>query len=686
MSRFSAGLGRCLVLLLSLTIPCSARAAEQGDVVSPPPPESKGLQGNEGVVVQTMCTNCNSANIDLGGLGGELLPIDVDGFPLVGGLMTIYALQVDGPLIANIAVSKGPGDYEAPPEAIGGWIHITSPPSQKRAPLTAITETGSFGWRNAHLLGSWSHKGLMLGGQYVNAQSNPVDANDDGFHETGELDRRMLRAEARYLFSNGTLITAAANDIREDGPFGHGKYFAPAPGSGDGVRYGREDAFVNADGQHLGLDAPIGENGRLTVRAMAFNRLHETFEQSVSPEQLTLDQVFTIDESHRTVDLRYGHFLVDRGLQFSAGVSWRTQEDDIIAWQQTDIQLKDVLDKWSSVGVDAGVNWQVSPRWGLRFGSRYDRFTWSDETLRTGLVERKENAVSPRARVTFKPSDAWQFALSLGKGARAPRPIYEEVCCGQRLSPTSNVQLETSRAVAFDAQWQPNATIRVGLYAHRTELDDHIVRMVATSLIGVQTYALGNFPEARYQGVTLTSRLRLMQGFNADISLTALQADSTGGPAVVYHFLPIGPSQLYRHEIPFDRVPYTARRSGTLQLGYNAPTGKWDGLVQAQYQGSMPIQHWFASFNDVSSGACSLFGPGGVDPQLCLKNGLQDTPDFWVYNARFSLRLAKWLRLNGGVDNLGDYVQSDLLDPTNDYNWGPIRGRYFYGGLTFTVD
>lgn len=61
------------------------------------------------------------------------------------------------------------------------------------------------------------------------------------------------------------------------------------------------------------------------------------------------------------------------------------------------------------------------------------------------------------------------------------------------------------------------------------------------------------------------------------------------------------------------------------------------------------------------------------------------TPSYWVYNVRGEVRLWKGLALFGGVDNVGDYVQEWLNDPRYEYNWGPLRGRYYYGGLAYEM-
>ena len=46
----------------------------------------------------------------------------------------------------------------------------------------------------------------------------------------------------------------------------------------------------------------------------------------------------------------------------------------------------------------------------------------------------------------------------------------------------------------------------------------------------------------------------------------------------------------------------------------------------------------------------------------------------------------RWLDGTVGVDNVTDRLQSDLGDPTTDFNWGPLVGRAFRVGLRFHLD
>ncbi|MBP1611797.1 MAG: hypothetical protein H6Q01_460, partial [Acidobacteria bacterium] len=38
-----------------------------------------------------------------------------------------------------------------------------------------------------------------------------------------------------------------------------------------------------------------------------------------------------------------------------------------------------------------------------------------------------------------------------------------------------------------------------------------------------------------------------------------------------------------------------------------------------------------------------------------------------------------------GIDNITDYVQEDLGDPTRDYNWGPLTGTAYWFGVRLAL-
>ncbi|MBP7147479.1 MAG: TonB-dependent receptor [Acidobacteria bacterium] len=671
------GAGRAAVLLVVLLAAAPIFAEGEGGEgqaePSPTPAPRTTLQGNEGVHMQTMCTNCNSANIDLSGLGGEYLPIDVGGFDVIGGMATIYALNVTpASFIGNIQIDKGPGDFSAPAEAIGGSIHVAPIALAARPHLQALAETGSFDWRNGVASGGFQAGGLSLGALVTRAESDAIDANRDGFAESGELSREFERLDAAYRFESGLELMAGASWIDEDDLLGHGRYSWL-----DSRRQGRpvylpESAMVDYSDLRFGADAPLA-GGILALRALRSVRDHETQDPPVRLSD-PLETTYEIEDTNVSADLRYSRGL-GANVVFGAGLSHRSEEADVNNLQAVlKVRLGHTIDSWENTGLDAGVDVDFSRGWHLRAGLRYDELQIEHEegdpdnrdTAVRVTTTRDWSRVSPRARLVYKPVPAWMFALAAGAGARAARPIFEEVCCGQQYQSNVEVALETSQAVSLESVWQPKPEFRVGAYVHRTMFDDHIVRVVGASAFSMQSYIQGNVPEARFTGVTLTSRIQPSPRFTTDFSYSWLEAKNTSGDPIVVDVFPPGGGGMPREQsIPCDDIPYHARRSATAQGTWNGSL--FDFSLQAQFQGPMWIQTWENVFSNA------------------LNEEFSETDSFWIVNARMAVHPLRWLTVHVGVDNVGNYVQNDLSDPTNDYNWGPIRGRYFYGGLTFTM-
>ena len=75
-----------------------------------------------------------------------------------------------------------------------------------------------------------------------------------------------------------------------------------------------------------------------------------------------------------------------------------------------------------------------------------------------------------------------------------------------------------------------------------------------------------------------------------------------------------------------------------------------------------------------------------INPTKLLLNDLREVPDFWLWNLGLTAPLGKYIEIQAGIDNIGDYIQEDLGDYTRDYNWGPLTGRSWRLGLKFHLD
>jgi outer membrane receptor protein involved in Fe transport len=111
-------------------------------------------------------------------------------------------------------------------------------------------------------------------------------------------------------------------------------------------------------------------------------------------------------------------------------------------------------------------------------------------------------------------------------------------------------------------------------------------------------------------------------------------------------------------------VPHLAETQGSATIAWEDRGRGLRLAADAQYTGSLFVQE--------------LAGVGPITE-------MRETPSFWVYNFRGEIPLFRGLSLYGGVDNITDEYQLWLDDPRYEYNWGPLRGRYYYGGLSYEM-
>jgi outer membrane receptor protein involved in Fe transport len=250
--------------------------------------------------------------------------------------------------------------------------------------------------------------------------------------------------------------------------------------------------------------------------------------------------------------------------------------------------------------------------------------------------------------------------LVAGDTFRPPRPILAEVCCGQRYQVVSNVAAETGKTLGFEGVFQPSPDLRLGVFVARSDFDEHILRLVGWSQFYIQTYALANVPEARAETAEVVLRWSPSRAVTLDASYSWVSFENTGDEFVTVIVTP--PSFEEPQEVPIaiTRIPYVPDRTGTFSARFDLPQRTTLSL-QVSYTGEMLIQQY-----------------DRIDGLL---EELRPTPDFWIVNAGFTVPLSRRFDLYAAVNNLNDYVQDDLGDPSTDFNWGPLAGRSRLFGL-----
>ncbi|RMG46771.1 MAG: TonB-dependent receptor [Acidobacteria bacterium] len=657
-------------------------AGETGEEAAVPPPEGKvaiasgegsvteALQGKEGVRIQTLCTHCNSANIQVGGLNEDLVPVLWDGFPLFGGLATSLVLNMLPPdSVAEATVLKGPGDAGAPSTAVGGTIALEGAEAGEVPWLSALGGAGSFGLhqgtvRLAGEAASWLSGSVCFGRTTADA----VDDDGDGWHDVTAVDRDFAAGEIRIRPGSRHRLTVGGSYVAEDDTEGKGgfdivSYVLSGMGGTPSFAWTREDSLLDRREYRVGWDWSFRRGGGLKLRLLEALR-----HQSVLSQLTGYQGPGYSNELEERLGIRqrqlFGSLSIDRPL----GFAWRVSAGVEAVHDSARARVKDsitpveeeYLKTWSAY---ASAGYAPAPGWRLDFGLRWD----DDEVFGSQL--------SPRMSVRVYPASGVMLRLLAGRTFRAPRSIFSEVCCGQQLQRnvledgTVLVRPEDAWTVGLEGVYQPSPELRASLYVATTGFEDHILRVVAESRSWIQTYANVNVPHARSETAEVAVTWRPARRWTIEGSLGWLSFRRRG-PDVPVATIRRTISLLETVPIPMDRIPYRPDRTGSVGVTY-AGEGGYLLSLQANFTGSMLIQH---------------FGDDPLTGASILLPDLVETPGFWLVNLAAEIPLSQRLALVAGAENLTGRIQNDLGDPRTDFNWGPLTGRSWRAAFRVSLD
>ncbi len=684
--RAAAALAVALLLATGAALAAGEEAPLPGEAGPPPAEEARpaapadtgtiavegasqdvtgALQGQEGVHIQTMCTHCNSANIQVGGLSQDLVPVLWDGTPLLGGLAVSYVLQMlPGDTVTEAHVTKGPGEAWEPGPAAGGVIELTRARPDELPCWEFSGEAGSFGRRAGMVRVSgrvfdWLSGTVTLGREYADA----VDSDGDTWVDVGEMERNLADALFRMTFGRDHVVNVGASWIEDDTTRGRGGFdvvgylFGPDAGK---PQWTREDTFVDRRAFRAGWEWMLPSGGTFTLRALDATR-HQSVHSQYSrldlfgPAFQRLVERYRIRERQDWGQARL-RLPIGTSLRLDAGVEAIHERVTAQGIEPgTGTVLDEATDYYKTWSGWAEIGWTPSPKWDLQLGVRRD----DDELFGAETL--------PRATIRWFPAHGWTVRVFGGKTFRPPKPIFSAVCCGQRYQRNVNVRAEVGTTWGIETTWQPSPEWKAAVYASRTDFDDHIVKLVGWSQLYIQTYALANVRDARAETLEFTLRWKPVETLTIDGSLGWLSFFDRGNGPVRVLVYPPSMGTLATVEVPMDRVPYRPVRTGSLGVSWTAAPGV-SFSAQANYTGGMLIQQFERN--------ASSFGN-------ILLPGMRWTPGFWLVSVSGDFRLLPNVNLAAGIDNLTDRIQDDLGDPTTDYNWGPLTGRTFFLALRF---
>ena len=637
---------------------------------------TQSLQGEGGVTIQTMCTNCNSADLSVGGMTGENIEMTCDGLIVPPGLARVYLLSVLPPtVIENIEVDKGAGSAQSDGGAVGGTIDLTR--HQPRSPFEAnlAAESGQDGWRGFRMhLGldrTWFQGSLI--GTY--GRSDLVDGNQDGNPDMPRFNRRTIEGRARMKLANRHLLSLGASYYEEsqaDGPAAY-DFFNSTP---DKVIYNLEDVAFNRKQFDLLYEAGFRDGSRLRSGGLYANRYSDISETLFGPSTPKIT-TYLIDEDFSNAEVSWTKPLGNR-MMLRLGVEGTERRFGIVDVRYNITQgvpFADAFDVWQREKINEDGIWaettiDLGRRVDLNLGARYVDYSYEDEEVRKqwlGFDLPEGDKMLPRVALTWKPSDATTLRFSAGAGYRQPPPSYEEVCCGRRYRGNRGIKMEESTSVGAEFTYQPGSDLRLNAAAFITDFDNQVVNMAVLVYQFQTTYQHVNVPKSRTSSLTLDARYSPARWVTLEGSVSWQDHENRSAddalPALLDFFNT--PREFVFHT---KDVPYLPDSTASLGVDISFGGG-YAASLSANYTGSMPIQRFDAGFSGVAGSQ--------LDPAFF------ETEDFWIVNLYVSQKLRKGFEIFLGADNIGDYVQPDLGDPLTDYNWGPLRGSYVYGGVTY---
>jgi len=646
------------------------------------------LQGQDGVRIQTMCTHCNSANIQVGGLAEDLVPVLRDGYPVFGGLATSVILSVlPQGTVADTQVARGPGDATAPAAAAGGVIRLAEADPSELPRFDLGMDGGSYDLFGGHARAAGTIAEGLAGSVTVGtAQADPVDDDGDGNVDVGAVERRYAEGRLAWKLSPRHTLDGGVSWIDEDTTEARGAIdvfgvlFPTDPDAGP--RWTREDTFLERTEARLGWTWAMDGGRTLELRGLEAWRDQTVRSQiaadpdgPLGPEATALFERFAIREDHHWGGATFAQPVgFDGMLRFGVeGHEHRVRAATVEAFDL--IQNPGGPPPDPEIGTDyaktwtgfAEADWTLSPAWSLSAGLRYDDLTWGavEEAVR-----RDDDQVSPRASVRWAPAAGWSVRILGGRTVRPPKPILAEVCCGQAYQRSYTARAESGTTLGVEAVYQPGPGLRASVYAARTDFDDHLIRLVGWSQVYTQTYTLGNVPEARAETLEAALRWKPHPRVQLDGSLGWLSFFNRGERDVPVLVTPPSRAQPVTVLVPMDRVPYRPMRTASLSVGWTV--GRGVALsASGNYTGPMLIQQ---------------FADDPTSAQNILLPDLRRTPGFWLVGLSASVPVHHRVDVVAALDNLTDEIQDDLGDPTTDYNWGPLSGRAWRLSLRWHLD
>jgi len=512
------------------------------------------LKYEPGLDLQTSGTRFGGTSVNIRGIDGNRVYIEIDGVPLrnqfiIGAYSNADRLTVETDRIRRLEVLHGPASVMYGSNALGGVIAITTwDPSdllmQSGTPWWLGLRTGYQGM-NSSLFGSgvaaWGadqHAFLAAAsyreGKELDNQAPPDIATDPQDWTTGDYLFRYTwdsPSGNRLRLSAASWEREVTTEVRS--LLGHGPRFLRTTS----LRGDDRD-----ESQRISLDYDFatsrGFQGRLQAFSTSADTDHWTFEQrDVAPRPVAIDRRFQYAQDQDG----FKGFVSRESTwgasshQWAAGAEWsRRDTEELRDGLQTNLTdgsttnvilgesmpVRDFpLSRTTEIGLwlqDAidlvGGRLQITPalRWdGYDLDPRPDD-TWRQDNPDAEVVSISEDRITPRLGILFRAGELWSIYGQYAEGFRAP-PFedanigFDIPLFGFRAVPNPDLRSENSRGYELGLR-RLSAASRLSIAVFHTDYDDFIESRVLIGrdpVSGDLLFQSRNIEQARIHGVDL---------------------------------------------------------------------------------------------------------------------------------------------------------------------------------------
>ena len=576
---------------------------------------------------------------------------------------------------------------------MGGGIAIERRRPQPGLALSASVDGGEYGSAAAHL--DLSGRRGWFGGTLVGtwATTDAIDANGDRNLDLPGSDRYSIDAAVDAELGRKQQLRLGGHvydESQRDGPAAYDQFAF----WNEGVhRYNRENVELQRTQGEALYEAELGDGSRLRVALVWAERSQDVAETESYSSDFFFDTYF-IDE-RRTEALVSWSRPIGQRARVRAGASHGGTDYDVVDINFNKFTLflpADQVRRFAlqeqreELGVWIEAEMTIGGRLDLSGGLRYTDFRYTDNEAAVvaqqparlpwlSIPLPEGDRLLPRAALTWTPLDELLLRFSAGAGFRVPEPIYDEVCCGRRFRNNRGIVPEQSESYGVEVTFQPSPRFRLGGSAFLTDFENRTLRMASLSYLFRPSYQNVNVPEVRHSTLAFDTRWEAAAWLSLDGSISWTEAENRTAGRAIPVLIDYANTPVWKAFTTAD-VPYTPTRRAAVAVRFTPPrTGLDIGLI-AQHTGPMLIQELVQDF----------VGNPDLGFSEVHFDSFVSSDDYWVANLSLSRKFPNGLVLYGGVDNVLDYVQSDLGRPEHDTAWGPLRGRYVYAGIGYRYD